>query len=205
MKTTRLIILFYYCIIPHQGFAKVHDEANQYETYTNAKWKLSKTQKKYLKNGKVLADAEVETIENMQTFRLQVFAYHDKKCRKVIRKMSMFESYKEWINFINHSTYDPKTHLLTLKANHPLLPYPMIIYIITERPTKPGRYPFSFPTGLFGGLKGYFEITEFNNRCLFYAHSNWLGKKTKIPDFVVELFSETLSKLGGEMLMRKIR
>ncbi len=192
------IIIFFTVIFPMISLADY-----DLEKYLNAKWKLSKTQKKYLEQGQILADATVETIEDKQTFELKVFAYHRKQCRKVLRKISLFESYKDWISFIHYSTYQEKPNLLTFKANHPLLPYPMIIYIITERPSKKGRYPFTFPSGLFGGLKGYFEITEFNNRCLFFARSNWFGQKTKLPDLVIEIFSETLSQLGGEMLLRK--
>jgi hypothetical protein len=117
----------------------------------------------------------------------------------------MLENYKNWIDFINYSEYQEQSHLFTLKADHPLLPYPMVIHIIVERPTKKGKYPFSFPTGLFGGLKGYFEILEFEKKCFFYAESHWEGKKTKLPGFIVEIFSETLSKVGGELLMRKTR
>ena len=117
----------------------------------------------------------------------------------------MLESYKDWIGFIKYSDYNEKSHLFTLRADHPLLPFPMIIHIIVERPTKQGRYPFTFPTGIWSGLAGYFEVVEFENRCLLYAESHWKGKKTKIPGFIVEIFSETLSKIGGEVLMRKTR
>jgi hypothetical protein len=173
--------------------------------YLKPKWQLSKTQIKYLKNDKVLAVSDVESESGMQTFDLKAAALHTKKCRKVLRKLSRLENYQEWIGFIKSSTYLQKSNLFTLKADHPLLPYPMIVHIIVERPTKKGRYPFTFPTGLFTGLEGYFEISEFNNRCFFYAESHWKGKKTKLPDFIIEIFSETLSKVGGELLMRKTK
>ena len=32
-----------------------------------------------------------------------------------------------------------------------------------------------------------------------------LGKKSKIPNLVIELFSETLARIGGEILMRQSR
>ena len=79
----------------------------------------------------------------------------------------------------------------------------MLVHIIVKRPTKEGKYLFTFPTGLFSGLKGHFLIKNINNRCSLYAQSHWHGRKTKIPSFVIELFTQTLSRLGGEMIIRK--
>lgn len=172
-------------------------------SYIKSRWDLSSSQKNYLLEGKILADSEVESKDANQEFDMQVMAYHPKKCRRVIRKLSLFESYKDWIDFIQESTYQEKSNLLTIRADHPLLPFPMLVHILVERPTKPGKYTFSFPTGIFKGLTGYFEVLEFNNRCLFYAKSHWKGKKTRIPGFIIEIFSETLSMIGGATLMRK--
>ncbi len=178
--------------------------ANAYSKYLGSKWKLSKTQLEYIKKHKVIADATVTTNDkNIQTFTIKASGMHQKKCYKVLRKVSMLENYKNWINFINYSTYNDKSRLFTLKADHVLLPFPMVIHIIVDRPTKPGKYPFTFPTGMFKGLKGYFEIKEFNNKCLFFAESYWSGPKTGLSDFVIELFSETLAQIGGEMIIRK--
>lgn len=184
------------------------------DEYSKVRWDLSRTQKRYLLEHKVLADAEVKTFDSKmdrakklkrQSFNLKALALHTKNCTKALRKLSMLEEYKNWIGFIKRSDYNEINKLFTLSADHPLLPYPMRIHIIVNRPTKEGLYNFTFPTGLFRGLKGFFEIKEFNNKCLFYASSNWEGRKTKLPDFVIELFSETLSKIGGELLMRKTK
>jgi hypothetical protein len=115
----------------------------------------------------------------------------------------MLEKYQDWISFIKSSKYSEDRKLFTVKADHTLLPYPMIVHIITERPTKPGAYKFSFPTGMFAGLTGTYTIKDINNRCLIYAESSWEGKKTAIPNLVIELFVEGLSKTGAELLIRK--
>ncbi|MBT4792769.1 MAG: hypothetical protein HON90_14435 [Halobacteriovoraceae bacterium] len=175
------------------------------DNYIKSKWKLSKSQKKYLLSGEVLAQSQVVDNNNAQDFTMQVYAYHKKNCHKVIRKLSLLENYSQWVDFIKSSTYQANSHLFTLTADHPLLPFPMLIHIIVERPTKIGTYTFSFPTGIFRGLQGHFEITEQNNRCLLFAKSHWQGQHTKIPNFIIELFSETLSKIGGHVLMRKVR
>ena len=115
----------------------------------------------------------------------------------------MFESYTDWIDFVKKSTYHEKSKLFTVKAEHTLLPYPMVVHIIVERPEKIGDYDFYFPTGIFTGLKGKFEIREFDGQCWVYGHSYWEGKHTGIPNLVIEVFSETLSRIGGEILMRR--
>ena len=179
--------------------------ADDRSKYLDSKWKLSFTQKNYLANSRILADADVDTDDNnQQTFRLKAMAMHKKTCRKVLRKLSMLENYADWIDFVKRSSYHEKSKLFTLKADHPVLPNPMIVHIIVDRPTKMGRYNFTFPTGMFTGLTGHFEITEFNKNCHFDAESYWKGKKGSIPDLIIEIFAETLSKIGGETLMRKI-
>ncbi len=197
----KIIVIIQFLLISFPSFSQTKD----IKTYMSKRWKLSKTQINYLVKGKVLADSEVDSKDKVQTFDLQASALHQKKCKKALRKLSKLELYQDWIGFIKSSTYQEKSHLFTIKADHPLLPFPMLVHISVDRPTKEGRYNFTFPTGMFRGLTGFFDIIELNKRCLFYAESHWKGKKSKIPNFVIELFSETLSKMGGELLMRKTR
>ena len=136
---------------------------------------------------------------------MKAVSFHPKTCKKALRKLQLLENYSEWIDFIKISKYNDKTKLLTIFADHMLLPYPMIVHINVERPTKPGIYKFSFPTGIFTGLAGTFHITEINHQCLLFAKSYWSGTPTSIPDLVIELFSEGLAKLGGDILIRKSR
>ncbi len=168
------------------------------------KWKMTKRSIQYMKKGEVLANSTVESTGKKQSFSMKVAAIHKKKCSKVLRKLSLFESYKDWISFIKKSDYNPNRKLLTINANHTLLPFPMIVHVIVDRPTKKGVYPFIFPTGLFRGLKGEFIIDQKENKCLFFAKSHWQGQK-KLPDFAIELFSDALTKLAGEALFRKIK
>jgi len=175
------------------------------ESITKDYWELSKTEKTYLKQGKVLAISNVFSKQKKtQSFGLKSMAMHKKSCRKVLRKLSLLEYYSEWISFIKKSTYKESAKLFTLLAKHPLLPFPMLVHIIVDRPKKVGIYPFTFPTGIFKGLKGQFEIIDYQGGCLFMAKSYWQGKHTGINDLVIEIFSETLSKLGGDVLMRKV-
>jgi hypothetical protein len=176
---------------------------NSTDIYVKSLWKLSKTQKKYLNNGEIIADSNVTDSKGIQNFDLKAIALHKNTCSKVLRKLSLLEQYSTWIDFIKSSQYNEKARLFTLTADHTLLPYPMIIHIIVDRPTKEGKYPFRFPTGIFRGLTGHFDIKQVEKKCIFFAKSSWSGKKTRLPNFAIEIFSETLSKLGGAILMRK--
>ena len=178
--------------------------ANEIDQFLENKWKLSKTQMRYFKSGKILADSDVSSEKSLQSFKMKALAKHKKSCNKVVRKLSLLEEYKNWVGFIKSSKYDSKNKLLTIRAEHTLLPYPMIIHIVVDRPKKQGKYPFFFPTGIFKGLEGNFTIKEIDKNCVFYATSFWEGKKTNIPNIVIEIFSETLSKIGGSILMRKV-
>lgn len=200
----RLLFFIYLFISPFfAAMAKGSDLKAEIEKYTTPKWKLSQTQKKYLLEHIVISDATVETKNEQQSFALKAMALHKKKCYRALRKLSRLEDYSNLIDFIKTSTYNDKSQLFTLHADHPLLPYPMIIHIIVKRPKKQGHYVFSFPTGMFRGLTGHFDIKQIKNKCLFYAESFWRGSPTKIPDFAIEIFSETLSQIAGKILMRK--
>jgi len=174
--------------------------------FYNKYWKVTNKSIEYIKAGEIIVDSSVDNHKgNLQSFEMHVAAMHKKSCTKAIRKLFMYENYDDWVSFIKSSTYIKKNKLLTIKANHILLPFPMVVHIIVDRPKTPGIYHFSFPTGIFKGLIGKFIIIDHNSSCAFYAESHWKGKKTKIPNFVVELFSETLTKLGGELLFRKVK
>lgn len=206
MRKLLILLLFISSIEVNKAFSA----SDLLKHYTESKWKISKTQKTYLMNHKILSEAKVlktktktNDDDDEHTFTLKAMALHSRNCKKVIRKLSLLEEYANWIDFIKKSDYDENSKLFTLRADHPLLPFPMLIHILVDRPTKEGRYPFSFPTGIFTGLTGSFEIIEINKQCFFYGESFWQGKLTRIPAFVIEIFSETLSKIGGEVLMRK--
>lgn len=166
-------------------------------------WKMSPQAIEAVKNKEIISDADVETKDNEQYFVMNGAALHNKSCTTAFRKLSRLENYKDYVDFISQSNYKKKDRLFVVRADHTLLPFPMLVYIIVDRPTKEGKYPFSFPTGIFPGLSGDFIIKEINGRCALYVHSFWKGKKTKIPDLVIEMFSETLARIGGEVLIRK--
>ena len=200
MKLLIKIFIFNLILTPSLLLAK---DDKTVEGFFKDKWKLTKTSINYLNKGEILAESSVTSTDKKQSFGLKAAAVHPKNCTKVLRKLSMLESYDEWISFIKKSEYSDERGLATIKADHTLLPYPMIVHIFVKRPTEPGVYPFSFPTGIFKGLTGTFTIGERQGKCMVFSQSHWSGNK-QIPDFVVSIFAETLTKLAGQILFRKI-
>lgn len=184
-------------------FLNLSAHSNDHYSFFNSKWKISKNAYKALLNENVLAKSEVSSKDKVQKFKMQAIAFHPKKCRKVIKKLARFENYPDMIDFIKSTTYHEKNHFLTVKADHTLLPFPMIVHIVMKRPDKEGVYKFKFPTGIFKGLSGTFTIKEVANKCSVYAESFWQGQTTKIPNLVIEIFSETLTKIAVQTLIRK--
>lgn len=197
----KLLVFFSIFLFTSTSFAY---DAKLNEFY-NKHWKVTKRTVEYIEKGEIIVDAIVDTKNNQQEFKMYVAAMHTKSCHRILKKLAMFENFEDWISFIKSSKYDDKNRLWTIKADHTLLPYPMLVHIIVDRPTKTGHYPFIFPTGMFTGLKGHFIIKKHKNKCAFYATSYWKGKDTGLPDFIIELFSETLTKIGGEVVFRKIK
>lgn len=201
-----ILLLIFLCSAPGLCYDK------ELHSFYNQHWKITKRTNNYIENGEIIVDANVKDVEKnqnqsgkQQEFTMHVAAMHPKACGRILRKLSMFEKFETWVSFIKSSVYDEGHKLWTIKADHALLPYPMLVHIIVDRPKTAKRYPFTFPTGMFAGLKGHFIIKEHKNKCVFYATSYWSGKHTGIPNFVIDLFSETLTKLGGEIIFRKIK
>lgn len=178
-----------------------------FDTFLNKHWDIGDKERKEIINGSILVDVEVEDYakEKQQSFKMKAVGQHQIDCSRVLRKLSRFEKLHSWLNFVESSDYNDEKKLLTIKADHVLLPYPMVVNIFIKRPTAPGKYPFMFPTGIFTGLTGTLFIEEFEGRCTFFANSEWKGPDTGISNFAIDLFATTLTKLGAEMLIRKTR
>jgi len=200
MMRTILFIILSSLIISLPSYAKDSDQMTQ---FVKSKWELKNEIIQQVINGDIIVDTEVETIDKEQKFAMKAIGLHPKSCARVLRKLSRYEEFSNWIPYIKKSKYNEANKLITIHADHFLLPFPMLVHIIIDRTNKEGDYPFVFPTGIFLNLKGTVSIREFNNRCLFFSESKWRGKHTGINDLVIEIFATTLSKIGAEMLVRK--
>lgn len=166
-------------------------------------WKLNSSQKEDILNHSPLVESEVTSEKDSQQFKMRVIHYHPKKCFRVIRTITNFSSYPQWISFVKKSSYNPKSRLLTVIADHTLLPHKMIVHVKMDKPKEPGDYQFMFPTGMFSGLKGQYHIVQTKKGCLFYGNSYWKGKSTGYNNTIIEIFSQTLTRVGLNILKRK--
>ena len=169
-----------------------------------SKWKLNKSLLNNIEKGHIYSDSKVYNLKNEQVFEHFSTGFHSKTCSKSLRKLAMYEEYKNMISFIKTSTYNKKRKLLTLKADHFLLPFPMIVDVIVGELNGPGVYPFRFPTGMFKGLKGKLTIHQNvdKKRCLYFVRTYWKGPQSRIPNKILEFFSSALTKKGAEVMFR---
>ena len=155
-----------------------------------------------LKKNEVIASSRIQTIGGQQSLSYYAAGLHPRSCTKALRKMSQYESYKDFISFITHSRYDKRAQKIFLRFDHALLPFPLTLYFAIPRITRPGIYPFYFDKGMLTGLRGKIQVSPHGERCLMEVTSNWRGKSTGINDLVFEIFSVTLGKLGIKKVFR---
>ena len=163
---------------------------------------LNKGQWKDLKKGKIVVSAKIQTKNNQQKLDYYAAGLHPFSCSKALRKISKYESYKDFISFITKSRYNEKTQKIYLLFNHVLMPSPLSLHFVIPRITAPGYYPFHFPKGLLKGLQGRAQVSPYGQRCFMEVASNWKGRPTGINDTVFEVFSITLGKLGIRKVFR---
>lgn len=162
--------------------------------------------------GHVYVDTQVESakkIENkveleIQTLNFSIYGLHPQNCQLSLRKLSRYEQYQNYLNFVKKSEYNELTQKPTFLLSSSLLPFSMILSFKLPRITKPGSYPFSFDQGFLQGLTGTIEVNEEmvnkKARCFFKTHASWGGTKTSIPNSLFEFFVNTLAKMSMEKL-----
>ncbi len=212
LSIRKLIIIFNLCFftINISAFGKniksySIDELNKntIKEYLPSAKELSPTQIKYILDGKTIANsASNSPSENQQNLDFYISKLHPLKCESALLKLSTYEKYKTYIGVINESKYDDKKNEVYFLLKSPLLPYNMHLKFQIPRIKEVGLYPFVFKDGIFANLRGNILALNFNDKCLIYSQASWEGTHTKIPSFVIEVFSETLSKLTMEKIFR---
>ena len=163
-------------------------------TYQTLPFKDSLREK--LSKGVTIIDSQVASEKNkQQSFHFKLAALHPKSCQIALRKLSRYETFQKYIDFIDRSSYDEKTKKVYFRLKSSLLPYTMILQFKFDRISKPGIYHFQFQYGFLKGLKGVVHISQYKRRCLFYTQADWQGPDSKIPNMVFEFFTEALSKI----------
>ena len=153
-----------------------------------------------ISTGKVNSPSDTE--QEMMMFSSGI---HPRNCIKAMRKLSLYENFTQYINFVKQSSYDNKTEKVTFVMDHTLLPFPMILTFKLPRITKPGHYPFTFDHGFLKSLKGTVGVADVGKYCLLTLKADWRGPETKIPNLAFEAFVQTIGKMGLEHLIRVSR
>lgn len=168
---------------------------------------LKESVKKSVLSGEIFSESKVKSYENNkgqteQNLEFQILGFHPKSCSFAMKKLSRYEDYKKFIDFIKDSTYDEKEQELNFLLSHSLLPYNMRLIFKLPRINGPGTYPYSFEIGVLKGLKGNIRVISYKNRCIFHTDAKWKGPYTGFPNLIFEFFSQVLSKTSMEILFR---
>lgn len=164
---------------------------------------LTEGQKEDLLKGEVISVGKVNSVEpKQQQMFLIVSGIHPRNCTRAMRKLSLYENYHTYMDFIKTSKYDEKTQKFTFTVDHALLPFPMIVAFKIPRITKEGYYPFTFEDGFLKDLKGTVIVQEVGKFCLMGLKTDWRGPESRIPNIVLETFIQTVGKMGLERLIR---
>lgn len=171
---------------------------------------LSQNQIRQLDKGEVLVYSEINSKEikvNGQNTKTQAFEYfaagkHPKSCTKALYKMSFYEKYDSYIDFIQKSHYNEVSKELYFHFDHGLLPFPIRLNFKIERITTTGIYKYYFDNGFLKGLEGNIKVDHYQDKCLFQIDAHWVGPDTGVNDTIFEMFTTTLGKLGIQKIFR---
>lgn len=159
---------------------------------------------KKVESGQIISKSTVlsNNKEEWQSMDFYVTGLNKMSCQKTLRKTAQYEEFKNFFNYIKISTYNDATKDIYLKIDSKLLPVPMILDFKIDRVDRPGEFPFTFEKGILKGLVGKVYVYKYKDQCFTYVDGKWKGKKTKFPNLVIEIFTETLSKLSLKKLFR---
>lgn len=169
-------------------------------------WKLGKNHKELLLEGESISSSKVDSKNGLQSLKVKVAGIHPQKCAYAIPKMANFKNYKNYSSIIKKSRYDGEKAWFYLDGT--LLPFAMTIEFKIPPIKKVGDHLITLQKGIFPGLKAKLRIRDFKSsagKCLFSLDAKWKGKETKIPDLVMKAFTQTLTKITLDALIRKTR
>ena len=166
----------------------------------------NKTIKENILSGEVFSESRVENtkdgLSSNQSLQFSIAGLHPKSCDYALKKLSLYEEYSTYLDFVKVSNYNESKQEIDFFIEHSLLPYRMELTFLLPRVRTVGSYPFTFQVGILKDLKGIIYVGKHKDRCLFYTTAKWKGPHTGIPGFILEIFSQTLSKISMELLFR---
>jgi hypothetical protein len=164
---------------------------------------LSEGQIEDLLKGEVISSGTVDSPKSqVQRLFLVVAGIHPRNCTRAMRKLSLYENYSSYMDFIKTSSYDETLQRFSFTIDHTLLPFPMLVKFKIPRIKGSGTYPFVFEDGFLKGLVGKVIVRDVGKFCLLGLRTDWQGPETKIPSIIFGTFVQTVGKLGLEHLIR---
>ncbi len=161
---------------------------------------------KKLKEGYILAYSDVESSKELgpeaQSLDYKIYGLHPRKCGFALKKISRYEKYSTFIDFVKKSSYSEESQTVFFDFSSILLPYDMLLSFKLPRIEQPGMYEFLFEKGFLKGLVGTITVKEEKSKCLFIGTANWNGPSSSIPDSIFEFFSKNLGKAAMERIFR---
>ena len=167
---------------------------------------LNRTSFRKFKKGVVSSYSKVESYDLdkkvvKQKLDMYVYGLHRRSCTMVLPKISLYEKFKDYVDMIEVSEYNEESGRINLVMNHKLLPFQMRLNFKLEKIDRPGLYKFEFDKGFLKGLQGEILAKKHEGKCLLAARAKYDGKKSHISDSVMEIFTETLSRITLERLI----
>ena len=160
--------------------------------------------KKLLKQ-EMVVESTVSKVDKKQVLEFYALGLHQKKCSRVLPKMSLYENYHKWLPFVTSSTYDETTKRVDFILDSSVLPMKMNLNFKIPRIKKPGVYLFHFDKGFLSGLQGKIHVVAVKKKCLIQTTADWKGKDSGIPNLAFEFFTEVLTKTGMGIVFRKTK
>lgn len=162
--------------------------------------------KEKILKGEVYSESVVENFGEVpfitQSLKFSIAGLHPKSCEFALRKLSLYEDFSHYLDFVKISKYDQVEEEIDFSIEHSLVPFPFHLTFKLPRIRTVGQYPFMLRKGLFKDLAGMIYVIDYKNRCLFYTTASWFGPHTGYPGILIEVFSQTLSRISMERLFR---
>ena len=165
--------------------------------------------KKKIRSGEIIVQSTVTSVTGRgankvttQKLFFQSAALHSKTCSFALRKLSRYENYKNYIDYLKDSSYDEKEGRINMIITANFLPIGFLLNFKIPRITKPGIYPFIFDKGFLKDLKGEIHVFEEDMRCLIYGKAEWEGPYSGFSDMTFEFFCKTLAQVAIQTLLR---
>ena len=127
---------------------------------------------------------------------------HEKSCQIALRKLSLYENYKQYLGFIEESLYIEDAQLVMARIATPIFPIKVDLRFKIPRIEKVGVYPFEFKEGFLKDLRGEVHVSEEKGRCFIFVKADWAGKHTGFPCSLLEIFSAGVVQMGMERLFK---